>query len=95
MNQKLASQIEELIKKSKIPIINHHNSTTNNMNYYNGNEKGSKKTLIENSNSSIHNTNSGSNISSRINSLKQININSRIYSEDRKERIIKMIFSKK
>ena len=95
MNQKLASQIEELIKKSKIPIINHHNSTTNNMNFYNGNEKGSKKTIIENSNSSIHNTHSGNNISSRIKSLKQININSRIYSEDRKERIIKMIFSKK
>ena len=95
MNHKLASQIEELIKKSKIPIINHHNSTTNNNYFNNGNEKGSKKTIIENSNSSIHNTNSGSNISSRINSLKQININSRIYSEDRKERIIKMIFSKK
>ena len=95
MSQRLVSQIEELIKKSKIPYIKHHNGNSNII-FYNGNDKGSKKSIVENSNTSTHNTHSGSNISCR-NSSKPINVNlnSRINSEDRKDKIIRVISNKK
>ena len=93
MSQRIASQIEELIKKSKINLKHNNNSN----NFYHGNDKGSKKSIIENSNISINNNYSGSNISCRGNSNKVININlnNRINSDDRKERIIRIISQKK
>ena len=101
MSQRLANQIEELIKKSKISSVkynglNSNNDNLKNLNLYNGNEKGSKKSVIENSISSVHN---GSNKSMRGNSTKPINVNlnfnMRVNSEDRKEKIIRVISPKK
>ena len=101
MSQRLANQIEELIKKSKISSVkynglNSNNDNLKNLNLYNGNEKGSKKSVIENSISSVHN---GSNKSMRGNSTKPINVNlnlnMRVNSEDRKEKIIRVIYTKK
>ena len=60
----------------------------------NNNLNNHKKT-IEISNSSLHNNNSGSNMSLKLGSNKTINVNMKINSEDRKEKIIKMISPKK
>ena len=97
MSQRLQNQIEELIKKSKISLK--HSNGLNNIsnNFYNGNEKLSKKSIIENSNISIPNNYSGSNISCRRNSNKGINVNLnvRTNSEERKKKIIRIISPKK
>ena len=99
MNKRLVSQIEDLIKHSKISFKHVSNgiSINSSNNFYNGNEKGSKKSIIENCNTSIPINYSGSNISCRGNSNKVININlnNRINSDDRKERIIRIISQKK
>ncbi len=93
MSQRIASQIEELIKKSKINLKHNNNSN----NFYHGNDKGSKKSIIENSNISIHNNYSGSNISCRGNNNKiiNVNLNIRMNSDDRKNKIIRIISPKK
>ena len=100
MSQRLANQIEELIKQSKVCSVKYNNGINcNNDNLKNrnlNNEKGSKKSVIENSISSVHN---GSNKSMRGNSTKPINVNlnfnMRVNSEDRKEKIIRVISPKK
>ena len=101
MSQRLSSQIEELIKKSKIIYvknnngINNNNDNLKNQGFYNGNDKGSKKSIIENSVSSMN----GSNKSIRGNTSKPINVNlnlnMRINSEERKDKIIRVISPKK
>jgi len=87
MSQRLVNQIEEIIKKSKTPFMKYNIGINNNLNNH-------KKT-IEISNSSLHNNNSGSNMSLKLGSNKTINVNMKINSEDRKEKIIKMISPKK
>ena len=88
MTQRIASQIEELIKKSKINLRHNNNFS---------NDKESKKSIIENSNISINNNYSGSNISCRGNNNKiiNVNLNIRMNSDDRKDKIIKIRSTKK
>ena len=88
MTQRIASQIEELIKKSKINLRHNNNFS---------NDKESKKSIIENSNISINNNYSGSNISCRGNNNKiiNVNLNIRMNSDDRKNKIIRIISPKK
>ena len=87
MSQRLVNQIEEIIKKSKTPFMKYNIGINNNLNNH-------KKT-IEISNSSLHNNNSGSNMSLKLGSNKTINVNMKINSEERKEKIIRMISPKK
>ena len=88
MSQRLANQIEDLIKKTKINFKHSNGMNNNSNNFYNGNEKGSKKSIIENSNisSSCRNSNKF---------INNANLNVRINSEDRKEKIIRIISTKK
>ena len=87
MSQRLVNQIEEIIKKSKTPFMKYNIGINNNLNVH-------RKT-IEISNSSLPNNNSGSNMSLKLSSNKTLNVNMKINSEDRKEKIIKMISPKK
>ena len=87
MSQRLVNQIEEIIKKSKTPFMKYNIGVNNNLNIH-------RKT-IENSNSSLHNNNSGSNMSLKLSSNKTLNVNMKINSEERKEKIIRMISPKK
>ena len=88
MSQRLANQIEDLIKKTKINFKKSNGINNNSNIFYNGNDKGSKKSIIENSNISSSCRNSNKFINSN-------NLNVRINSEDRKEKIIRIISPKK
>ena len=87
MSQRLVNQIEEIIKKSKTPFMKYNIGVNNNLNVH-------RKT-IEISNSSLPNNNSGSNMSLKLNANKTINANIKINSEEKKEKIIRMISPKK
>ena len=86
--QRLANQIEDLIKKTKINFKKSNGINNNSNIFYNGNDNGSKKSIIENSNISSPCRNSNKFINSN-------NLNVRINSEDRKEKIIRIISPKK
>ena len=88
MSQRLVKQIDRLMKKTNIPFIKNHS------NFYNGTEKESKKSIIENSNNSINYTQNVNHMSCR-NISKKLNLNKRIKSDDKKDRKIKYISSKK
>ena len=90
MSQRLVNQIEELIKKSKSPFRKY------NINNINNNFNNHKKMTIDNSNSSIHNNHSGTSIKLNSNNKTiNVNLNMKVNSEDRREKIIRMISPKK
>ena len=88
MSQRLVNQIDQLMKKSKITFLKNHS------NFYKGTEKESKKSIIENSNHSINYTQNKNHMTYR-NHSKKMNLNKRIKSDDKKDRKIRYISSKK
>ena len=88
MSQRLVNQIDRLMKKTKIPFLKNHS------NFYNGTEKESKKSIIENSNNSINYSQNLNHMTCR-NYSKKMNLNKRIKSDDKKDRKMRYISSKK
>ena len=79
---------DESVKQSSL------NDLKNHSNFYNGTEKESKKSIIENSNNSINYSQNLNHMTCR-NYSKKMNLNKRIKSDDKKDRKMRYISSKK